>query len=67
MDFAITSDATGAPTHVFWGTGARNFAYAPYALGTGVNTNPAMVTGDLNGDRRANLRIGGFVLLGGCR
>ncbi len=67
MDFAITSDATGAPTHVFWGTGGGNFAYQLYALGTGISTNPAMLAGDLNGDRRTDLRVGSFVLLGGCR
>ena len=67
MDFAITSDATGAPTHLFWGTGSGNFAYQLYALGTGISTNPAMLAGDLNGDRRTDLRIGSFVLLGGCR
>jgi len=32
-----------------------------------VNTNPAMIAGDLNGDRRTDLRVATFVLLGGCR
>ena len=67
MDFAIVSDTTGAPSHVFWGTGSGNFTHQLYALGTGVNTNPTIMAGDLNGDLRKDLRVSTFVLLGGCR
>ena len=67
MDFAIVSDATGAPSHVFWGTGGGNFTHQLYALGTGVSTNPTIMAGDLNGDLRKDLRVSTFVLLGGCR